>query len=110
MARKLYEVEIQRRDITPKQFFRYCKREMQKRAGVELNTWIDNYDDFENPLQPCDCKWNYEEYEKRTIEICKILPFEYQMFLSNAYNFIMEFQFHANGKGVGYMYAMEFER
>ena len=45
MANKIYEIEIQRTNISPKQFFTYCKNQMLKK-GIDLEIWIDEYESF----------------------------------------------------------------
>lgn len=102
MAKKIYEIEIQRRNISPRSFFTYCDKQMKKKCGVGLDCWLDDYDD-----------WARESngYNTRTEdEICKCLPYDVQMFARDGYNFIMEFQFDDDKKGYGYLYAVEFER
>lgn len=37
---KLYEHEIERTNITPKQFFTYCKKQLEKK-GINLEDWVD---------------------------------------------------------------------
>lgn len=43
MIKKLYECEIQRNNISPKQFFAYCKNQL-KNKGVDIENWVE----FEN--------------------------------------------------------------
>ena len=106
--KKLYEYEIQRTNITPKQFFTYCKNQLKKK-----NFDIENrvgFDDWESPFAPYESTCNHEDWEEPQKEICKTKPYEWQLFLQNAYNFIMEFDFYDENKGFGYFYIIEFER
>ena len=109
--KKMYEIEIQRSNITPKQFFTYCKAQMEKRIGIDLDNWIESYEQWsgENSIE-CDSTWDHDDWEVPVREICKMKSFDVQYFLEKAYNFIMEFQFDTENKGFGYMYAVEFER
>ena len=38
---KLYEVEIERNNVTPRQFFSYCKRKMIGK-GADITAWVDS--------------------------------------------------------------------
>ena len=51
MANIIYEIEIQRTNIPPKQFFTYCKKQSEKH-GLDLESWLD----FEN--------WSNENYSR----------------------------------------------
>ena len=106
MGRKLYEVEVNRTNISPKQFFTYCKKEAARRTNglVDLEAWI-SFDEWVNPIQPCNDRWYHDDWKPAAIEICKSEPYDVQWYLSNAYNFIFEWF-----DGHGYLYAVEFER
>ena len=99
---------MQRYNVTPRQFFTYCKKQLENK-GFDIECWVE-YESWINPNSPCNNTWNHENEEDPYIEVCKIQPYDYQLFLSNAYNFIMEFEFDTDTKGYGYMYAMEYER
>ena len=109
MANKLYEIEIQRSNITPKQFFSYCKKQAAKKGG-DLELWIGEYELWEKPTDPCNDTLKHEDWETPQTEICKLQPYEYQLFLAGAYNFIMEFDFYDETKGFGYLFMVEYER
>lgn len=111
-AKKIYEIEIQRNNISPKQFFSYCKAQMKKRTGVDLASWCESYEDWsgESGVPEYNCQSNHEDWDEPVKEICKTTAFDWQMFLGKCYNFILEFQFDTENKGYGYMYAVEFER
>lgn len=109
--KKLYEVEIQRNNINPKQFYTYCRHQMKKRAGVDLEAWCESYKDWSGegiPEYNVECY--HDDWNEPVMEICKTKAFDYQLFLGKAYNFIMEFQFDDENTGYGYLYAVEFER
>lgn len=98
---KMYEVEIERTNISPKQFFSYCKRELKKRADIDLEGWVEEYSTWENG----------SDFEvKEPDETCKEKPFNFHYYNYNGYNFIMLFDFYEENNGFGYMYAMEFVR
>lgn len=106
----MYEIEIQRTNISPKQFFTYCKKEMEKRTGTSLQVWCDSFQEWSSDKNECALETNHEDWEIPVKEICKTKAYEWQMFFGNAYNFIMEFQFDDENKGFGYLFAVEFER
>ncbi len=107
--KKIYEIECQRSNVTPKEFFRYCKKQLAAK-NVEIEIWVENYEDWANPMTNCHLENNHEDWEIPCKEICAYKPLEMQLFLANAYNFIMEFDFWDEKKGSGYLYAVEFER
>ena len=107
--KKLYECEIQRTNITPKQFFTYCKNQLRKK-GIDLESWVDEFENWENPSTPCNDTCKHEDWEEPQMEVCRLLPCDWQLFLQNTYNFIMEFDFWDNNTGNGYLYVIEYER
>ena len=109
MAKKIYEIEIQRTNISPRQFFTYCKNQAEKK-GTDLRMYIDEFELWENPIDPCNDTWTHDDWDEPQREICKIQSFDYHLYLQNSYNFIMEFEFDTETKGHGYLYIVEFER
>lgn len=107
---KKYEVEIQRTNISPRQFFTYCKKEMKNRTGVSLQTWCDSFEDWSSDKNEYVSECYHDDWKVPVKEICKTKAYEWHLFLGKAYNFIMEFQFCDENKGSGYLYAVEFER
>ncbi len=106
---KKYEVECTRHNVSPCQFYSYCKKQFLKKARIDLEMWIE-YNDWFNPMSSEEYHVNkHEEWDKPLKEIIKIKPYEYQMYLQNTYNFIMEFNFDDDKKGDGYMYAVEYK-
>lgn len=105
---KLYECEIQRSNIAPKQFFTYCKNQL-KNKGIDIEIWAD-FEEWKSPITPCNSTSNHEDWEEPQKEICKLQSYNWQLFLQNAYNFIMEFDFWDDNKGFGYLYIIELER
>jgi hypothetical protein len=110
---KLHEVEIQRQNVTPRQFWSYCKREIERRTGgaLHLSDWLDNFGDWETPT--CESKWHKDEHESwgedaRT-EVIRYEPFGCQWYLQGSYNFIMEFDFYDEKTGFGYLYMCDME-
>lgn len=104
----LYEHEIQRSNISPKQFFTYCKNQLEKK-GINIENWVE-YEDWISPIFTYDSMSKHEDWEEPETEICKTKPYEWQLFLQKAYNFILEFDFWDENKGFGYLYIKEFER
>lgn len=99
--KKLCEYEIQGTSVTPEQFFIYCKNRLQKK-GVDIENWI-NYENWKNPIAPCNYMSAHEDWKEPQKEICILQPFNCQLFLENAYNFIMEFFWYCN-IGFGNLY------
>lgn len=107
--KKLYEVEIQRRNVTPKTFFSACVKAMQKH-GASMEDWAD-YDSWADENQSSYYhEHNHADWDKPQREVCAEGPYNTQRFLARAYNFILEFDFDTDKKGTGYLYAVEFER
>lgn len=107
--KKMYEIECQRTNVTPKEFFEYCKKQAAKK-GLDIECWTD-FEHWSNPIAKANYHTNEIENEEGTFrETIKIMPYDLQYYFQKAYNFIMEFQFDTDTKGFGYMYAMEYER
>lgn len=105
----LYEVEIQRTNISPKSFFTYCVKQMKKH-GADIECWAE-YDSWANENQiPYRNEWLHKDWDEPSREILSGAPYQMQLFLSGAYNFILEFEFDTDKKGHGYCYAVEFRR
>ena len=97
----MYEFEANRTNISPKQFYTYCRKRMLEKTGHSITEWLDHYDNWANPIMPS----NEVDWTSPCKEICKTMPYEWHLFLAGSYNFIMEW---ADGRG--YMYVIEFER
>lgn len=109
MKKKMYEFECQRSNVTPKQFFTYCKNQMEKKS-IDIKSWIE-FENWENPINPEKYHVNdHKDWEVPQREALKNMPYDWQMFLQDAYNFIMEFEFDTETKGHGYLYVVEYER
>lgn len=100
----IYEIETQRTNISPKQFFSHCRRTYEKKTGGKY-FWIDSFDLWDNPPIRTNSRNKHEDWDNPQLEICKVLPLEYQYYLEGEYNFIMEWF-----DGHGYMYLVEYER
>ena len=109
---KLYEVEIQRSNISPRQFFSYCARQFKQKTGNDISCWVEDYNEWSDPAHPEP----YRRYEHnwdgvKSSEVIKYMPYDWQLALSGAYNFIMEYEFGSTDKnGWGYFYAIEYKR
>lgn len=111
--KKLYELELTRRGVTPAQFLAYV-RQMCKRHDIPFEM---SARDFANG-QP----WGNDVYsdthytggtpETRPCfaETCKQKPFDYQTYFKgfdgSVYNEIIEFQFDDENTGFGYFYTV----
>ena len=46
--KKMYEIECQRTNVTPKEFFEYCRKQAAKK-GLDIECWTD-FEHWSNPL------------------------------------------------------------
>ena len=107
--KKMYEIECQRSNITPKAFFEYCRKQAVKK-GIDIEMWM-SYEDWARPINPEESHTNeHKDWDNPLRETIKRMPYDTQYYLQNGYNFIMEFQFDTDTKGFGYLYMMEYER
>lgn len=105
-----YELERQRSNITPREFYWQCKTDLKHRFGRDLEDWID-YAEWCNPTYLEEYhRTEHETAEGTQTEIYKFQPYDVNMYLQGIYNFIMEFEFDTDKKGHGYMYVVEYER
>lgn len=102
MRKAIYEVETDRTNMTPKQFYSHCKRTFEKKTGMSWY-WTDDFSSWFEPVQVNDI-WA-GSYEAGTLEVCITKPAEWHLFYQGTYNFIMEWK-----DGCGYMYAVEWEQ
>lgn len=124
MNKNKIEIEIQRNNVTLKEFFNYIKKQCIKK-GIEFSLDIK---EFENPSYQTN-QTHYGEDDKKISIInntkfeterngypCKIetirkLQFDYQVFGKMTdgymYNEICEFEFDEDNKGSGYYYKTE---
>ena len=107
--KKLYEVEINRYFKNVSTFWSYAVK-MCEKHGVNLTDWIENLEYFCEPLQNSDFRDDHKDWDEPLTEVCRIKPYDYQVFLQNNYNFIMEFDFWDENSGHGYLYIVEYER
>ena len=113
MASNMYTVEIQRNNITPRQFFTYCKNQIEKRTGEDImSIWCESYEAWsgEDGVPEYDNYCKHDDWDDPVMEICKTKAFDWQLFLGKSYNFIMEFEFDTEKKGHGYLFLMECNR
>lgn len=94
------QIEIQRRNTTPKQFYSYCQKRATEK-GINLIDWLE-FEEWENPTQESDIRNYHKDWEKPLMEICKHKPYNAQFYLQGAYNFILEWD-----EGIGYCYITE---
>jgi len=106
MTHKLYEFETKRSNITPKQFWTHCAKAFEKKTGRNFE-WLDSFEYWSNPTDNADNTWKHEDWDEPKTEICRIKPFNIQLYLQGSYNFIMEFDFWDDKTGWGYCYAYE---
>ena len=104
---KIYEVECNRTNVSPRQFYTYCLKQIRQRTDgrASLLDWLDDFDSWLEPIQTYNVRNYHEDWDEPALEICKAEPLDRQFYLDGAYNFIMEWF-----DGHGYMYLVEFER
>ena len=95
------EVECQRTNVTPKEFYRYALRYAEKK-GMKDYFPVENYIDWENP--PCPCKPYYTEDKLERLEM---QPFNIHIWRKSEFNMILEFDFYDEKRGFGYIYLAE---
>ena len=104
---KVREVEITRNNISARQFWSYCKRQLAKK-GVNLDDWAD-WDSFVNK----DGKYSWYSYSKHLDwdepknERVEIKDYYQQTYLQDCYNFIIEYDTDFEW---GYLYLVELSR
>lgn len=98
--KKLHEVELNRYFKNVHTFWAYALK-MCEKHGVNLTDWMESLDQFCEPMQRNNSRNNHE--------ICKMLPYDWQLYLQNSYNFIMEFDFFDEKSGHGYLYIVEYD-
>lgn len=103
MNKVMYEFETNRMISSPRKFHTWVKNELKKRTGVELEAWMDDFGTWSDPVPVNRVYENALGDGKK--EICKMLPYEWQLYRKGEYNFIMEWD-----DGHGYCYIVEFER
>jgi len=101
MKKKLYEIETNRHFKNVEAFYKHCEKFCEKH-GISLDMWMDSFEQFVNPIQKSN--------SRTSTEICKMQPYEHQIFLRDNYNFIMEFDFFGEKDGFGYLYIVEYDR
>lgn len=99
---KLYQFETNRSCISAKQFYTWVSKEFKRRTGQPFE-WLDDFDSWASPYHPGDHR--YKDSSGFTEEICKTLPYDFQLYLKDTYNFILEWY-----DGHGYCYIVEFKR
>ena len=109
MKKKLYEIESNRYFKNVESFYAYCER-FCKKHNIELTDWMESLEQFVNPINRCNSRDEHKDWEQPQKEICKIQPYEWQLFLQDSYNFIMEFDFTDEKSGHGYLYLIEYKR
>ena len=102
--RVMYECECNRTNISPKQFYSYCRKKLMEKAGVKITDWV-YFEDWGAPIQQYYRTSKHEDWDEPAYEISRVMPFDYHLYLEGAYNFIMQWD-----DGHGYMYVIEYER
>lgn len=105
--KKLFEVEINRYFKSVQTFWKYAEN-FCKKHGVNLNDWMC-IEQFIEPYQKCNIRNEHKEWDEPLTEICKMQPYDYQLYVQGSYNFIMEFDFFDENSGHGYLYIAEYD-
>lgn len=100
------EIECKRNNVTPRQFFRYCKQKCF-RKGLEIENWI-SFQEWAEPTK--EQQWHVRVHNNngiKILEVIEFMPYSCHLVLQNSYNFIIEFEFDYKKKGHGYFYVLE---
>lgn len=108
-SKVLYEIECQRFGVTPREFYSYCNKRFKAKTGNFLDMWVD-YDYWADESHNYYNLTKHQDWDVPAIESITEKPYEIHLYLANAYNFIMEFEFSDDNHGNGYMYVKEMER
>ena len=101
-------VECQRHNVTPRQFFTYCKKQAAKN-GINLEDWMSYKDwtdsNVNNPYSSND----HDDWDFPKREAYKAVPYNWHFYLQGEYTFTFEFTHDNNDSttGWGYMYIFE---
>ena len=101
-------VEAQRRNVTPRQFYTYCKKQAEKK-GITLEDWT-TYNDWTDSAINNPYSRNYhEDWNQPKIEEHKAVFLDWHIYLQGEYTFTFEFTYDDNDSttGWGYMYIFE---
>jgi hypothetical protein len=108
IAKKQYEIECTRNNVTPKVFYNYCKKRAALK-GCDIESWLE-YSFWSNPLQKQQSQtYLHEDWETPLKETNKYMPYDWHLYLEKTYNLIMEFEFDTDTVGHGYFYLTEYE-
>lgn len=95
------QIECVRGNVTPREFFTYCKRQAEKK-GLDIEDQL-SFDEWANPsVIEYRHKFN-EDGSPLRAEMYASTPYNYQIFSEGIFNFILEFDFDTSSKGHGYM-------
>lgn len=100
-------VESMRHNITPRQFFTYCKKQAEKK-GISLEDWISFDDWTDSSINIPFSRNDHEDWTPPQREEYKAVLLDWHVYLEGAYTFIFEFTYDDNeSTGCGYMYIYE---
>lgn len=99
-------IESTRNNVTPKEFFRYCKMLCAKK-GVDIESYI-SYDGWLNPSVKCNTTYKHDEWETPLYEKNKYMELDTHLYLQDTYNFILEFSYENEKVGSGYFHIVEY--
>lgn len=105
--KKLYEIECNRYFKNVASFFKYTEK-FCKKHGVDLANWMESLEQFAEPINLCNSRYSHSDWDEPQVEICKMQPYDWQLYLQGCYNFIMEFDFWDEKSGHGYLYIIEY--
>ena len=100
-------VECQRYNVTPRQFYTYCKNRAAVK-GINLEDWM-SYKDWTDSNVNNPYSTNYhEDWNQPKREECKAVPYNWHFYLQGEYTFTFEFTHDGDvPTGCGYMYISE---
>lgn len=104
-----YEIEVTRKNVTPREFYNYCNSRFKTKTGDNLDMWV-SYDYWIDESHRYYHKDQHADWDTPQVEVLKEYPYEVQYYVANTYNFILEFEFTDDRVGTGYMYVKEYVR
>lgn len=106
--KKIFEFECDKFFKTPEKFWEYCNKRLKK-FDTCLEDFIGTFQDWSDPLFPTKGETIHYDWDLPRRDISNMMPYNYHIYQSKLYNYIMEFDFLDETGGFGYCYLKEME-
>lgn len=100
-------LESSRSNITPKDFFNYCKRLCEKH-DIDITSYI-TFEEWSICHSPKYSVEDHKLWDTPLHEINKYYPYNVHLYLQGNYNFILEFYYDNMHFGKGYFHIAEYK-